>query len=72
MFFVHAVKSYKWATCFSSPLKEGVLWIFITLKSLIYLAKFKTANLGSSGKYTNYYTTKATKLDISSLYLESL
>jgi hypothetical protein len=39
--------------------KEGVLRIFITLKS-IALAKFEPATLGTSGKHDNHYTTNVT------------
>jgi hypothetical protein len=44
---------------FTSHPKEGVLRIFIALKS-IALAGFKPATFGSSGKHTNQNTTKAT------------
>jgi hypothetical protein len=37
-----------------------VLRIFIALKKSIALAGFEPANLGSSGKHTNHYTTEAT------------
>jgi hypothetical protein len=40
--------------------KEGVLRIFIALKTSITLARFEPATFGSSGKHTNHYTTKAT------------
>jgi hypothetical protein len=44
------------ASGFISPLKEGVLQIFITLKNSSPLP----ANLGSNGKHANRYTTKVT------------
>jgi hypothetical protein len=46
---------------FTSPLKEIVLRIFITLKSPSFLARFKPVNLGSSGKHNNHYTTENDK-----------
>jgi hypothetical protein len=43
-----------WIDSFTSPLKEVVLRIFITMKNLAFLAGFEPANLGSSGKHANY------------------
>jgi hypothetical protein len=34
-----------------------VLWISVTLKNPSFLAMFETANLGTSGKHNNQYTT---------------
>jgi hypothetical protein len=42
---------------------EGVLRIFIALKKSMVLAGFEPATFGSSGKHTNHYTPKATKLN---------
>jgi hypothetical protein len=39
---------------FSSPLKEGVLWIYITLKNPSLLARTEPANLGSNGKHADH------------------
>jgi hypothetical protein len=40
--------------------KKGVLRIFIALNYPSPSAWFEYANLGSSGKHANYYTTEAT------------
>jgi hypothetical protein len=48
------------ADCFTSSPKEGVLRIFIALKKAIASGGFEPANLGSSDKHTNHYTTQAT------------
>jgi hypothetical protein len=37
-----------------SPVKDFMLWIFITLKNLLSLAGFEPANLGSNGKLANH------------------
>jgi hypothetical protein len=50
------------ASGFTSQPKEGVLQIFIALKKSIASAGFDPATLGSSGSYTNHYTTEATKI----------
>jgi hypothetical protein len=47
------------ASSFTSHPKEGVLQIFIALK-IHRPAGFEPMTLGSSGKHTNHYTTKAT------------
>jgi hypothetical protein len=41
------------ADTFTSPPKEVVLWIFITLKNPSSLAGFEPAYLGSNGKHDN-------------------
>jgi hypothetical protein len=46
------------ANGFISPLKEGVLRIFIVLKNLSPSAGFEHAILGSNGKHANLYTTE--------------
>jgi hypothetical protein len=51
---------------FTSPLKEGVLLIFIALKN-----PFEPTTSGSSGKHTNHYTTKATTFSITQDYIVS-
>jgi hypothetical protein len=43
---------------FSSPSKEGVMRIFVALKNLSPSAGFEPANLGSSWKHANHYTTE--------------
>jgi hypothetical protein len=43
---------------FMSPLKEGLLWIFIVLKNPLPSAGFELANPGSNGKYANHLTTE--------------
>jgi hypothetical protein len=45
-------------TFFTSPLKEVVLWICVTLKNPLSLAGFEPANLGSSGNHSNHLITK--------------
>jgi hypothetical protein len=55
------------------PIREkGVLRIFIALKKSIALAGFQPATLGSSGKHTNRYTTKATFTTVENTYAEAL
>jgi hypothetical protein len=49
---------------FTFPPKEGVLRIFIALKNPSPSARFRPANIVSSGKHTNDYATEATR-DIS-------
>jgi hypothetical protein len=46
------------ASGFTSPPKEGVLRIFITLKNLSPFAEFQPANVVSSGNYDNHYTNR--------------
>jgi hypothetical protein len=46
------------ADSFTSPLKEGLLWIFIALKNPSPCDRFVPANLGSNGKHAKHYTTK--------------
>jgi hypothetical protein len=46
------------------PPKEVVQWIFIALTSPSSSARFEPANLGSSGKHTNYWTTEDDSLDL--------
>jgi hypothetical protein len=60
--FVHALKGS--LTChkilqheadsFTSPPKEGMLWIFVTLKNQSSSAGFESMILGSNGKHTNH------------------
>jgi hypothetical protein len=38
--------------------KKDVLWIFITLKNPLPLARFEPVNHGSNCKYANHYTTE--------------
>jgi hypothetical protein len=40
-----------------------VSWNVIALKNPMYSAEFEPANLGSSGKYSNHYTTEGDLLD---------
>jgi hypothetical protein len=47
---------------FTSHLTEGVLQIFIALKTYNVSAGFEPANLGSNGKHTDHYTTEVTCL----------
>jgi hypothetical protein len=49
------------ANRFTSPPKEVMLWIFITLKNQSLLARFESTNLGPYGKKANHYTTKNDK-----------
>jgi hypothetical protein len=50
-----------------------VLRIFTALKKSIALAGFEAATFGFSGKYTNHYTTKATKYtDVSQVFTASI
>jgi hypothetical protein len=44
---------------FTSPLKEGVIRIFIVLKNPSLSTGFEPANLGSNGKHANHCTTEA-------------
>jgi hypothetical protein len=53
---------------FTSPLKEGMLWIFITVKNPSTSAGFKPTNLGTNGKHANHYTTENDYLNISALF----
>jgi hypothetical protein len=46
------------ANDFTSPPKEVMLWIFITLRNPLLLAGFEPVNLGSSGKHDKQCTTK--------------
>jgi hypothetical protein len=46
------------ADIFTSPLKEGVLRIFIALEFSSPLARFEPANLESNGQHANQYTTE--------------
>jgi hypothetical protein len=45
------------ANGFTSPPKEGMLQIFITLKNLLPSARIEPANFGSNGKHASHYTT---------------
>jgi hypothetical protein len=64
--FVHTSKvSLTWrkilrhgADGFTSPLKEGVLSIFIALKNPSPSARSEHANLESNGKQANHYNTE--------------
>jgi hypothetical protein len=57
---LHAVKIYDMEPSrFTSHQKEGVLRIFIAIKT-ITSAGFQPSTLGSSGQHTNHYTTEAT------------
>jgi hypothetical protein len=51
------------ASRFTSHPKEGVLRMFIALK-IHRVSRFEPANLRSSGKHTNHYTTEATWSDV--------
>jgi hypothetical protein len=51
------------AGSFTSPPKEIVLQIFITLKNPSHSAGFEPTNLGSNGKHNNHYTTENDKYD---------
>jgi hypothetical protein len=63
-YLFHALKGF--LTCsnilkhgandFTSPLKEGVLWIFIALKNPSPSVGSEPANLGSNGKHANNQT----------------
>jgi hypothetical protein len=46
------------ADSFTFPLQKGVLRIFIAIENLSPSAWFEPANLRSSGKHDNHYTTK--------------
>jgi hypothetical protein len=46
------------ADSFTSPLKEGMVQIFIILKIPLPSARYEPANLGSNGKHANHQTTK--------------
>jgi hypothetical protein len=57
------VQEFLWT--FSLPIQEeGVLWIFITLKNPSPWPGFELATFGSSGQYTNHYTTKVTSRNV--------
>jgi hypothetical protein len=43
---------------FTSPPKEAVLWMFITLKNPSLSARFEPVSFGSSGKHDNLYTAE--------------
>jgi hypothetical protein len=43
---------------FTSPLKEVVLRIFITLKNSLLSAGVEPANLGPNGKHDNHFITE--------------
>jgi hypothetical protein len=43
---------------FTSPRKEVLLQIFITLTNLLSSAGFEPTNLGSSGNHANHYATE--------------
>jgi hypothetical protein len=49
---------------FSSPPKEGVLLIFVAVKSPTSSAGFEPENLGSKGKHPNHKITEADKLQL--------
>jgi hypothetical protein len=57
--FQHVVNG---ADVFTSPLKEGVLRIFVALKNLSPSAGIEHTNLGSNGKHINRYTTEDDKI----------
>jgi hypothetical protein len=50
-FFLHAVNLRHGTDGFTSPPKEVVLRIFVTLKNPSSSARFEPANLGSRGKH---------------------
>jgi hypothetical protein len=45
---------------FTSPPKEGALLVFIAFKNPLASAGFEPANVGSTGKHVNDYTTEET------------
>jgi hypothetical protein len=47
-----------WADSFISPLKEGMLQIFVTLKNPLPLVWFEPAYLASNVKHDNHQTTE--------------
>jgi hypothetical protein len=49
---------------FTSPPKEGVLRIFITLKNASPSAELEPANLGSNGKHANHLLPRTTFVNI--------
>jgi hypothetical protein len=53
---LHAVNLQYGTDGFTSPPKEGVLWILSPLKSIV-LGRVWTCDLGSSGKHANHYNT---------------
>jgi hypothetical protein len=55
---LHAVNQRHGTDGFTSPPKEVVLRIFITLQNPSSSAGVEPANLGSSGKHANHYTTE--------------
>jgi hypothetical protein len=55
---LHAVNLRHGTNGFTSPPKEDVLRIFITLKNPSSSAGMEPSNLGSSGKQANHYTTE--------------
>jgi hypothetical protein len=57
---LHTVNLRHGTDGFTSPPKEVVLRIFIALKNPSSSAGFEAANLGSSGKHANHYTTECT------------
>jgi hypothetical protein len=46
------------ADSFTTPLKEGMLRVIITVKNSLLSARFEPMNLGSSGTHDNHYATK--------------
>jgi hypothetical protein len=54
---LHAINLRHGTNGFTSPPKEGVLQILSPLKNPSSSAAFEPANLGSSGKHSNHYTT---------------
>jgi hypothetical protein len=57
---LHAVNLRHGTNSFTSPPKEVVLWIFITLKTPSSSNGFEPANLGSIGKHTTTRPPRAT------------
>jgi hypothetical protein len=50
--YLRAIKSYDMgANSFTSPLKEGMLWIFIALKNQSPMVTSEPMDLGSNGKH---------------------
>jgi hypothetical protein len=52
---------------FTSPPKEVVLWIFVAHKNPSFSAGFEHADLESSGKHANHYTTEGDYLVLISI-----
>jgi hypothetical protein len=57
------------ASGFTSPTKEGALWIFMALKKSIAVVGFEPVNLGLNGKCTNHYSTKATNNGVATVHM---